>query len=242
MVRPMQPRPCQSPRYIYACKGRQGQSCRLLCPWGQGHQGFKNPRLFKDRPADGKRSGCAAALLSVSQWAAPCSPAHVNLHAIYTHARVARVSLANCFALGAKGTGGLKTPGYPKTVLRTENAAAAPHPFLNISVFHSADFRMQIPDYFASRSGMVLRIILLSLWSIIPQPQSARNIRPPRHAHPKNRIKFMGSKCSPIRRTVSQSRNIPSTKNSHKSHATYAAPSEGRSLNSRGFLNPRILA
>ena len=76
--------------------GRQGQSCRLFCPWG-------------------------------------------------------------------KGTGGVKTPGYQKTVLRTENAAAAPHPFLNISVFHSAGIRMQITDCFASRSGMVLRIILLSL-------------------------------------------------------------------------------
>ena len=82
---------------------------------------------------------------------------------------VARVSLADCFALGGKGTGGLKTPGYSKTVLRTENAAAAPHPFLNISVFHSAGIRMQITDCFASRSGMVLRIILLSLWSIIPR-------------------------------------------------------------------------
>ena len=160
-------------------QGSPGSVLQTALPLGQGLRGFENPQLFKDRPADGKRSGCAAPLLSVSQWAAPCSPAHVNLHAIYTHARVARVSLADCFALGAKGTGGLKTPGYPKTVLRTENAAAAPHPFLNISVFHSADFRMQITDYFASRSGMVLRIILLSLWSIIPQPQSARNIRHP---------------------------------------------------------------
>ena len=82
--------------------GCQGQSCRLFCPWGQGYRGFENPRLFKDRPTDGKRSGCAA-------------------------------------------------------------------PFLNISVFHSAGIRMQITDCFASRSGMVLRIILLSLWSIIPR-------------------------------------------------------------------------
>ena len=40
--------------------GCQGQSFRLFCHWGQGHRGFENPRLFKDRPADGKRSGCAA--------------------------------------------------------------------------------------------------------------------------------------------------------------------------------------
>ena len=52
-----------------------------------------------------------------------------------------RVSLADCCALGGKGTGGLKTPGYSKTVLRTENAAATPH------------------------------VILLSLWSIIPRTQ-----------------------------------------------------------------------
>ena len=160
--------------------GCQGQSCRLLCPWGQGHRGVENPRLFKDRPTDGKRSGCAA-------------------------------------------------------------------PFLNISVFHSAGIRMQITDCFASRSGMVLRIILLSLWSIIPRRNpyiiSAAPALPSTQCPSQNnRIKFMGNQCSLIRRTVSQSRNIPSTKNSHKSHATYAAPSEGRSLNSRGFSNPRILA
>ena len=54
---------------------------------------------------------------------------------------VARVSLADCFALGGKGTGGLKTPGYSKTVLRTENAAAAPRPFFNICDFNSVGNR-----------------------------------------------------------------------------------------------------
>ena len=38
----------------------------------------------------------------------------------------ARVSLSDCFALWGKSTGGLKTPGYSKTVLRTEKAAVAP--------------------------------------------------------------------------------------------------------------------
>ena len=53
----------------------------------------------------------------------------INPRIVYTYARVARVSLADCFALGAKGTGGLNPPGYSKTVLRTENVAAAPNPY-----------------------------------------------------------------------------------------------------------------
>ncbi len=36
--------------------------------------------------------------------------------------------LQTAFALWGKGTGGLKTPGYSKTVLRTGNAAATQHP------------------------------------------------------------------------------------------------------------------
>ena len=42
---------------------RQGQSFRLFCPLGQKHRGVENPRLFKDRPTDGKSSGCAAHFL-----------------------------------------------------------------------------------------------------------------------------------------------------------------------------------
>ena len=40
----------------------------------------------------------------------------LNLHMQWT----ARVSLSDCFCPMGKGTGGLKTPGYSKTVLRTE--------------------------------------------------------------------------------------------------------------------------
>ena len=69
------------------------------------------------RPQDGLSKGLTDATL------------RVNPHVEITHARAARVSLADCFALGGKGTGGLNPPGYSKTVLRTENVAAAPHPF-----------------------------------------------------------------------------------------------------------------
>ena len=31
-----------------------------FCPMGQRDRGVENPRLFKDRPTDGKRSGYAA--------------------------------------------------------------------------------------------------------------------------------------------------------------------------------------
>ena len=86
----------------------------------------------------------------------------------------ARVCLSDCFALGGKGTGGLKTPGYSKTVLRTENAAAAPHHF-GYRLFNNAGIRMQITDCFESRSGMVLRIIVLRPWSTIPRQKPARN-------------------------------------------------------------------
>ena len=47
--------------FTYAI-GRQGQSFRLFLPFGQRHRGFENPRLFKDRPTDGKRSGVRRAL------------------------------------------------------------------------------------------------------------------------------------------------------------------------------------
>ena len=47
---------------------RQGQSFRLFLPFGQMYRGFENPRLFKDRPADGKRSGCAAPLFLISEF------------------------------------------------------------------------------------------------------------------------------------------------------------------------------
>ena len=36
-----------------------------FCPMGQRDRGFENPRLFKDRPTDGKRGGCAAPLLNI---------------------------------------------------------------------------------------------------------------------------------------------------------------------------------
>ena len=35
-----------------------------FCPCGQGHRGFKNPRLFKDRPTDGKCSGMRSPFLN----------------------------------------------------------------------------------------------------------------------------------------------------------------------------------
>ena len=53
----------------------------------------------------------------------------------------ARVSLADWLALGGKGTGGLKTPGYSKTVLRTENVAAPPRP-LSCRLFNHAGLRV----------------------------------------------------------------------------------------------------
>ncbi len=36
-----------------------------FCPCWQGHRGVKNPRLFKDRPTDGKRSGIRRPLLNI---------------------------------------------------------------------------------------------------------------------------------------------------------------------------------
>ena len=51
-----------------ACNAyRQGQSFRLFLPFGQRHRGFENPRLFKDRPADGKRSGMRIFMLVVAE-------------------------------------------------------------------------------------------------------------------------------------------------------------------------------
>ena len=59
------------------------------------------------RPKDG---------LSIARATLPYHPTTLNLRM----PSVARVSLADCFALWGKCTGGLKTPGYSKTVLRTE--------------------------------------------------------------------------------------------------------------------------
>ena len=40
--------------------GRQGQSFRLARLLGEETGGLKTPGYYKDRPSDGKRSGCAA--------------------------------------------------------------------------------------------------------------------------------------------------------------------------------------
>ena len=51
---------------------RQGQSFRLFLPFGQRHRGFENPRLFKDRPADGAAlaaqfyAGCVGGLVDLA--------------------------------------------------------------------------------------------------------------------------------------------------------------------------------
>ena len=57
------------------------------------------------------------------------SPAHNNRHVEVTLTIVRQGQSFRLACLTGKVTGGLKTPGYSKTVLRTESAAAAPHPF-----------------------------------------------------------------------------------------------------------------
>ena len=49
------------------------------------------------------------------------------------------------FALWGKGTRGLKTPGYSKTVLRTESAAAAPYPFKYLHFQWCGQLQMTAP-------------------------------------------------------------------------------------------------
>ena len=72
----------------------------------------------------------------------------------------ARVSLSDCFALGGKGTGGLKTPGYSKTVLRTENVAATPRHF-GCRLFNNAGIRISpqiICTHTMGRQGQSFRL------------------------------------------------------------------------------------
>ena len=79
----------------------------------------------------------------------------INPRIVHTHARVARVSLADCCALGGKGTGGLKTPGYSKTVLRTETQRLRRTSYRSVFAIAWAIVRFSI------YGGMVFRIILL---------------------------------------------------------------------------------
>ena len=57
---PMQP-PCVNLNVEFTCAMAFRVSLSdSFCPMGQMYQGFSNPRLFKDRPTDGKCSGYAA--------------------------------------------------------------------------------------------------------------------------------------------------------------------------------------
>ena len=141
---------------------------------------FKNPHEPSTMPPPYNRikfmgNQCSPVRRTVSQWSASCNPAHVNLHAIYTHARVVRVSLADCWALGGKGTGGLKTPGYPKTVLRTENKAAAPRPF-GYRLFNNATLHVNPHAKIAHAMGCQGQSCRL----FCPWGQGRRGFNPPR--------------------------------------------------------------
>ena len=59
----------------------------------------------------------------------PMQPFRVNSNVEFAHAMGRQGQSFRLLWPCGQGTGGLKTPGYSKTVLRTEGAAAAPHPF-----------------------------------------------------------------------------------------------------------------
>ena len=129
--------------------------------------------------------------LSVTLATLPCYPTTLNLRM----PSVARVSLADCFALWGKCTEGLKPPSYSKTVLWTETQRLR-RILLSISMCSSVcnhagyAFISQQPTaawcnaLFGCRHG---------------RPSSRRNPRTPLKA----RIYFHTNR-SPVRRTVSQ--------------------------------------
>ncbi len=93
------------------------------------YRGVENPRLFKDRPAD-EAAWHADFMLGVMDavyaegylgaWGRPHWATRID------GKERSRGSVLQTGLPCGQSTGGLKTPGYSKTVLRTESAAAAP--------------------------------------------------------------------------------------------------------------------
>ena len=132
------------------------------------------------------KDGLATALATLQ-----CYPTTLNLRM----PSVAKVSLADCFALWGKCTKGLKTPGYSKTVLRTETQRLR-RILLSINVCSSACNRAWACLHFSTTySSIVQRIIWLQAWSTKLPPQ-------PTHLHMPTYV-FTANR-SPVRRTVSQ--------------------------------------
>ena len=107
---------------------RQGQSCRLFCPWGQVHRGFENPRLFKDRPADGNPAASQHTIL-LRPWS---TISRRNPHAITTTLAIIRRNAdssqkrINIRVMHPRPQGGLSIAGGKTSALR----GAAPSSFL----------------------------------------------------------------------------------------------------------------
>ena len=98
--------------FTYAI-GRQGQSFRLFLPFGQMYRGFENPRLFKDRPTDGKRSGVRRTLLN------PCGFNSAGNHTW------SPLHLATCSAMVLRIIFATTITDQPPAIIGTQYSASA---------------------------------------------------------------------------------------------------------------------
>ena len=83
-----------------------------FCPMGQRDRGFENPRLFKDRPTDGKEAA-ALHLLYINVCNSVGNRAFLNLR---------RHGVSHYFAVAITGT------QYPATAFLQNRPHAIPHP------------------------------------------------------------------------------------------------------------------
>ena len=107
--------------------------------WGKGTGGGENPRLFKDRPADGNAAACAAPLYVSAfaiAWATAATRFYVSQPAAAWSCALCNMSpgsvFQTAFALWGKGTGGGPPQSlhqaYPKKSTSALDGGSSPNP------------------------------------------------------------------------------------------------------------------
>ena len=193
---------------------------------------------------------------TVSQSGLPAQPLRVNSHIEFAPVMGRQGQSFRLLLPCGQSTGGLKTPGYSKTVLRTESAAAAPHPFQYLRFQWRGQLQMTAPSlrnmqrYGLAHCSTAARVNQAPAIPCTPRPHKYSL---PMQSYPQDGLLMARGSQTHEPQTLVPMRHCSLCNGNHLHRylcatrhrikiANRCSPSVGRSLNSRGSLDPRFLA